>query len=64
MEMEDGGAKGGEADSRATRQIIQDLKEFHEQRMKMLVLERKRKEMIRIRERDKVIKVFIIVYNI
>ncbi len=59
MEKEDGGVEGGEADSRATRQLIQDLKEFQEQRLKMLALERKRKEMIRIRERDKVTKVLL-----
>ena len=59
MEKEDGGVEGGEADSRATRQLILDLKEFQEQRLKMLALERKRKEMIRIRERDKVTKVLL-----
>ena len=59
MEKEDGGVEGGEADSRATRQLILDLKEFQEQRLKMLALERKRKEMIRIRERDKVTNVLL-----
>ena len=48
------GKTGGEC--KPTRSnYIHGLREFQEQRMKRLARERKRKEVVRIRERDKVI---------
>ena len=45
---------GDSEDARVARQLMQDLQTFKQERLKRLAIERNRKEVIRIRERDKV----------